>query len=357
VDQHTDRGAPQEPPQPLAERIGRAPEPVLPDHPDVARWRTATRADLDAIHGVHAAADAVDHPTWITPREEVADTFELSHIDHARDTIIAFDGDGTAIAFASAFLHPSREGTLTVHLGGAVHPDWRRRGIGSRALAWSHSRALQQLAEALPSLADRDWEIELKVYAEESTPDVIAIAAPLGFAVERWFTTMVRDMSESLPVPPAVEATSIVPYSGDRALDVLAARNDAFRDHWGSLPTGEESWRTFVGGPFLRPELSRLALDADGAVIALCLASVNEDDWEALGASHAYIDLIGVVRAHRRRGLAPKVIAETLAAIAEAGLEKAVLDVDTESPTGAHTLYEGLGFTATERSLALVRHL
>jgi ribosomal protein S18 acetylase RimI-like enzyme len=51
------------------------------------------------------------------------------------------------------------------------------------------------------------------------------------------------------------------------------------------------------------------------------------------------------------------VIAETLAAIAEAGLEKAVLDVDTESPTGAHTLYEGLGFTATERSLALVRHL
>ena len=84
---------------------------------------------------------------------------------------------------------------------------------------------------------------------------------------------------------------------------------------------------------------------------------MNEDDWEALGASNAYIDLIGVVRAHRRRGLAPLVIAATLDAVASAGLEKAVLDVDTESPTGANTLYEGLGFVPTERSMALVQHL
>ncbi len=339
----------------LAERIGDAPGPSAPSHPAVAEWRTATADDIDVIHGVHAAADAVDHPTWVTPREEIADTFALSHIDHTRDTIIGFAADGTALAFSSAFLHPSREGTLTVHIGGAVHPDWRRRGIGTAALAWSYARALQQLAETVPGLADREWQLEIKVYAEESTPDVIAIAEPLGFAVERWFTTMVRDMAEPLPVPPAVDGTTIVAYSADRALDVLAARNDAFRDHWGSLPTSEEGWRTFVDGEFLRPDLSRIALDAEGAVIALCLASVNEDDWEAMGATHAYIDLIGVVRAHRRRGLAPLVIAQTLAAVAAAGLEKAVLDVDTESPTGANTLYEGLGFAATERSLALVR--
>lgn len=343
--------------QTLAERIGSAPPPELPQRPEVAQWRTATADDIDALHSVHAAADAVDHPTWITPREEIADTFELSHIDHARDTVIAFAADGTPIAFSSAFLHPSRAGTLTVHIGGAVHPAWRRRGIGSAAIAWSHARALQQLAEAVPSLPAGDWDLELKVYAEESTPDVIAITEPLGFAVERWFTTMVRDMGGELPSPPEVEGTTIVEYTADRALDVLAARNDAFRDHWGSLPTSEESWQKFVGGEFLRPGLSRLALDAEGSVIALCLASVNEGDWEALGASHAYIDLIGVVRAHRRRGLAPAVIAASLAAIAAAGLEKTVLDVDTASPTGANTLYEGLGFSATDRSLALVRRL
>lgn len=50
-------------------------------------------------------------------------------------------------------------------------------------------------------------------------------------------------------------------------------------------------------------------------------------------------------------------IAASLEAITAAGLEKAVLDVDTASPTGANSLYEGLGFRATERSMALVRHV
>ncbi|WP_241965240.1 GNAT family N-acetyltransferase [Microbacterium telephonicum] len=159
---------------------------------------------------------------------------------------------------------------------------------------------------------------------------------------------------------PAVEAPNdirIVPYTRDRDEDARVARNDAFRDHWGSLPTQSESWAKFVGGEHFRPDLSRIAVDADGAIAAFCLASVNEDDWELLGASHAYIDLIGVVRGHRRRGLAPAVIAGALAAIADAGLQQTVLDVDTASPTGANTLYEGLGFRATERSVAFVERL
>lgn len=341
---------------PLLDRLGPVTEPEQPSHPAIARWRTATRDDIDAIHEVHAAADAVDHPTWITPREDVVDTFELSHIDHSRDTIIGFAADGSPVVFSSSFLHPSREGTLTATIGGAVHPQHRRQGIGSAALAWTHARARQQLAEAIPTVDPaRDWTLEIKIYAEESTPDVAVIASPYGFAVERWFTTMVRDMGDAVPELPALDDITIVPYSPDRALDVLAARNDAFRDHWGSLPTTEESWRRFVDGEFLRPDLSRIAVDAEGSVVALCLASVIEDDWEAMGASHAYIDLIGVVRAHRRRGLAPRVIAASLEAIAAEGLEKTVLDVDTASPTGANTLYEGLGFTATERSMALVR--
>ena len=139
--------------------------------------------------------------------------------------------------------------------------------------------------------------------------------------------------------------------------DARQARNDAFRDHWGSLDSQSETWAKFVGGEFFRPDLSRLVVDADGAIAAFCLVSVNEDDWATLGASHAYIDLIGVVREHRRRGLAPLVISGALQAIADAGLAKAVLDVDTASPTGANTLYERLGFVATERSVALVKKI
>lgn len=315
----------------------------------------ATPDDIDAIHSVFAAADAVDHPSWITPREDVADTFDLPHIDQSRDTIIGFGADGAAIAAGSAMLHPSREQKLSVHVAGAVHPQWRRRGIGRRLFAWQDARGQQQVAEAAGSVPD-DHPKELKTYAEDINTGHKVLAAAFGYAPERWFATMVRPQAAVPEVPRAV-GIDVVIYSHDRDLDALAARNDAFRDHWGSLPTTEESWRKFVGGEFLRPDLSRLAVDADGRIVAFCLVSVNRDDWESRGRSNAYIDLIGVVRDRRGQRLAPLVISEALRAISEAGIEEAILDVDTESPTGANSLYAGLGFVPEERSVALVRHL
>lgn len=352
--------------QTLSERIEslRAASPVqAPRHPEVAEWRAPTEADIDAIHAVAAAADAVDHPTWLTPREDIADTFDLPHIDHAHDTLVAVDAEGAIIAYGSAVLHPSRADVLMAHLDGAVHPRVRRRGIGAELLAWQRARALEKLAEVVSAPeageAARAGEAgeriaEIKIYAEEVNTDHQKIAERAGFAPERWFTSMERDMSAPTPRVAAPEGITLIEYTHDRDEDARIARNDAFRDHWGSLPSQPESWEKFVGGPFFRSDLSCLAVDEDGAIVGFSLASVNEDDWEALGATNAYIDLIGVVRAHRRRGIAPFAIAGTLAAIGAAGLERAVLDVDTASPTGANTLYEGLGFCATEKSVALV---
>ena len=81
---------------------------------------------------------------------------------------------------------------------------------------------------------------------------------------------------------------------------------------------------------------------------------MNHDDWALQGFSSTYIDLIGVARHRRGQKLAPAVIAAQLRGAAAAGLERAILDVDTASPTGAHTLYTGMGFVATEREVALV---
>ena len=47
-------------------------------------------------------------------------------------------------------------------------------------------------------------------------------------------------------------------------------------------------------------------------------------------------------------------ITALLTAARDAGLEKVNLDVDTESPTGANSLYGRLGFEATDREVAMV---
>ncbi len=336
----------------LAERIAAAgldaSGPAVPRHPEIAEWRAPTRADIDAIHAVTAAADRVDHPTWVTPREDVADTFDLPEIDHARDSILAVGHDGQVVAVGTSLRHPDVTVRIKAYLQGAVHPDRRRRGIGTQLARWLHARALQQLADTGSTLPG-----ELDLYAHDGNDGAVVIAEALGLRTARWFTTMVRDNAQPVPESTPPEGIRLVAYAPDRADDARLARNDAFRDHWGSLPTPPERWQQFVGGPFFRPDLSTLALEPDGRIVAFCLASVNEDDWASLGASNSYIDLIGVVRDHRGRGLAPRVIARTLQAMTDAGLEKAVLDVDTDSPTGANTLYEGLGFVATERERVL----
>ncbi|WP_405371685.1 MULTISPECIES: GNAT family N-acetyltransferase [unclassified Microbacterium] len=346
----------------LTDRLGRPTAPALPTTPASISWRPATEADIDAVHEVFAAADAADHPTWITPRQDIADVFALSHIDNARDTLVAVDEHGRLVAAGTAMLHPSRvDGTLAVDIGGAVRPDSRRQGIGSALLTWLHDRAVQQIADAARALEGGGREGVLRMHSRDDNLDQIAIAERAGFSPERWFSTMVRDLAgaSAAPVPDiaASEGISVVAYDHSRDLDAMAARNDAFRDHWGSLPSAPERWMQFVGGDFFRSDLSRLAVDAHGAIVAFCLASVNPEDFASMGATHAYIDLIGVVRSHRRRGLAPLVVSHALHAIAAEGLEKAVLDVDTASPTGANTLYEGLGFYATERDVALTRRI
>ncbi|WP_430539261.1 GNAT family N-acetyltransferase [Microbacterium dauci] len=342
----------------LADRLGRPSAPTPPAHPAIATWRAATSDDIDAIHAVFAAADAVDHPTWITPRQDVAEVFDLSHVDPALDTLVAVLPDGSIVAAGSAMLHPSRvDGKLSVDIGGAVHPEWRRHGIGGAMMAWLDQRGLQQIAQAAAALEDGGTAGQLKVYAREDNVDHVAVVEAQGYTPERWFTTMERVLAGEPTQLEAPEDITVLPYDRTRDEDARVARNDAFRDHWGSLPSNMERWQHFVGGDFFRPDLSRIAVASDGTIVAFCLASVNEDDFAALGGSHAYIDLIGVVRSHRGRRLAPLVVSATLGAIFANGLERAVLDVDTASPTGANALYERLGFVATERDVALVRRV
>lgn len=324
--------------------------PTIPQHPEVS-FRPATEADIDAIHAAVAAADRVDHPSWVTPREDIADMFELSHVDPERDTLLAVLPDGEVVAMAHAMLHPNTAEERHAYLQGTVRPDHRRRGIGTALIAWTYARTRELLDES-----GSDAPAAIYQYVDEENADAATLGERLGLMTERWFSSMQRDLAEPIDAPARPEDVEVVAYTPDRAEDVRIARNDAFRDHWGSLPSPPERWEQFVNGPFLRPDLSTLAL-LDGRIVAFCLASVNEEDWVALGAPNTYIDLIGVVRDQRGRRLAPLVIAGTLEAARAAGLEQAVLDVDTESKTGANTLYERLGFTSTHRQQALVQRL
>ncbi|GMA31460.1 GNAT family N-acetyltransferase [Litorihabitans aurantiacus] len=75
-----------------------------------------------------------------------------------------------------------------------------------------------------------------------------------------------------------------------------------------------------------------------------------EQDWDALGYTVGYTDLLGVRKEWRGRRVATALLGAAMRAYAASGIQYAGLGVDTDNPTGAFGLYERLGYEATRGS-------
>ena len=317
-------------------------------------WRDASRADIDAILDCENEIGAVDHPHYVTPREEIADEFERSFVNVTRDTIVATDAAGTVLGWGIVSMPPGQDTLVRSILSGGVRPAARGLGIGRQLLAWQQGRGMQQLASSDKALPG--W---LMTFAPEAAQSAARLYERQGLSVARYFLELRRDLRAPIPDLPLDPALRSAVFTAQWSAATHAAKNDAFRDHWGSQPATDEQWDSFVGKGVARHDLSSIAIGRNAAgneeIAGLVLVSVNEQDWPRQGYSSAYIELVGVPRAWRKRGIAPALITTSLRAMAAEGLERAVLDVDAQNPSGALGLYSGLGFAEASRSMSFTR--
>ena len=332
---------------PLRERVVAPSALTVPVSTHDLTWCPATVVDIDAIFDCARAIDVVEHPYYVTSREEIEEDLGHSYVDLEHDSLVALDPDGGVLAYGLVVLSPSQETLVRSILMGGVRPSARGRSIGRVLLAWQEARALQQFAGS-----DRRLPGWMIVWTFEKAAATVRLAERNGFRIARYFLELRRDLSQPI-IAKNLEGFDLVPFDSSRSEAVWLARNDAFRDHWGSQPATEQNWNETVSRSTFRPDLSFVAIAPDGQITGFVLSEVKEEDFEPQGFSSAYIDLVGVPRAFRGRGIAPALLTRALEAIAAAGLEMAVLDVDAESPTGALGLYAHLGFTEASRSLQL----
>lgn len=330
---------------PLNQRVT-APTVELPSSTDSVTWRPATVNDIDAILDCESAIGAADHPHYVTIREELEEDFEHSYVDVPRDTVVATRADGQVLAWGLVLEPPGQESLVREILVGGVRPAERAQGLGRQLLAWQVARGVERLASSPRTLPG--W---LMTFVDQRVDAAPRLFARFGLDPARYFLELRHDLGSAVPEVAVDSALRIEQFSPAWSEATQVARNDSFRDHWGSQPMNDEQWESFVGRSTFRPDLSFLAVAPDDSVAGFVMSSVSEDDWPGQGFSSAYIDLVGVTRAWRKRGIAAALLARTLQAIAAAGLEKAVLDVDSDSPTGALGLYSGVGFAESNRSV------
>ena len=302
---------------------------------DALVWRPITPDDASAVVRLdHATlqADGRDDPLSL---EEVREEFEPSWAHPAERSIAAVGPDGELAAMAWVHLRPGSSRARTTFL---VHPAQRESELPDRLLDEVVARVRAM---------DRDGELPegatVEIQAQPHQAHRVTLLETAGFTPVRRFHELRRDLTHPPTRPAAPDGATIARWSERWSEPARHAHVEAFADHWGSTPPDEEAWqRNFLNVNF-RPDLSCVAV-RDDEVVGYLLGHVWEQDWDVKGYRDAWIGTLGTRRAWRGRGVASALILTALHRMRLAGMEYAMIGVDSESPTGADRLYAQHGF-------------
>ncbi len=306
-----------------------------PDAAEMARVSNAANQaeGVDQHNDAHELLNFFSHPG--------------EHFDAACDVVMV-EHENTVVGYGWHNWIDTTDRVREGRLGGYVHPDWTRRGIGRRLLGWLEARArasVQEHPTELPAFYG-SWVDEKRVGKR-------ILLEGERYTALRWFYDMCRDGLDAVDVPEMPEGLEIRPMGTDRAVlrRLFDADAEAFEDHWGGFPYDDSTFAEWLSDPNFDPSLYVVAWDGDeiaGAVINAIPRAENE----ALGRRRGWLESVFVRRAWRRRGLAQALVARSLVTLRERGMDHAMLGVDADNPTGAVGVYERAGFVVVKRSTA-----
>lgn len=295
--------------------------------------RAATLDDAPRLFELVSAIDQHDFGEVDMTLAEVRD--DMAELDLATDSwLVTSRGsqDGPLVAFAA--VERQGEGEREYRGQVSVHPDWRRRGVGS-ALAERLEASVRERLEP-----GSDNETPLLGFMKGDSPQ-LRWAERLGFAWARRFQRMRTELDGPPPDPEwpdGITLRDFVPGKDDRAM--YEAQEAAFSDHWGHVTRTFEEWSKRLDRSDFDPGLWHLAQDGDQVVAT----TSNSTLPDGVG----WVSGLGVIASHRRRGLARAILLHSFGVFWQRGMQAVALGVDSESLTGATRLYESVGMRVVQ---------
>jgi mycothiol synthase len=156
---------------------------------------------------------------------------------------------------------------------------------------------------------------------------------------------------DDFPDVPLPQGLAVCPVSPDHYRAIWLAKKEAFADTFGSTPVTEDEYQAWLSTPHADSSLWQVAWDGD-EVAGFVFGAINVDENEKHNRRRGYTDPVGVRSRWRRRGLARALLVRSLQVLRDRGMTEAGLNVDTQSESGALSLYESVGFrVVTQRSI------
>lgn len=234
--------------------------------------------------------------------------------------------------------------TTQPKLSAVTRPD--RRCVVRPAGAWTAAAAARAVA-----LGERGG-VPVVVHLADRATDERDILVSAGFAIVR------REAVIAFEAGTALEALAgaTLPAGGEKIRSAAEVDEDALRlldDELRQDVPGTSGWRstpeefrehTYADRAF-DPRTYLVAVDPGGALLGLVRVWMN--------LSGPRLGLVGVRRAHRRRGIAAALLARALRAVAETGAEDVTAEYDVLN-RASHALAERLGARRLGTTLELV---
>jgi mycothiol synthase len=262
------------------------------DLPGGLTSRVLATDDAEAVYDVAAAQERADLGKVEIELADIVGDWSRPSWDVATHTIGVIDGD-----------HLVAYGEITSHDRGdaAVHPDYRRRGIGTAIAGWMH-----RTARDLGGTGYGSWVLDL----------------PEGSQIER----------RELPVGYAVREARPDEYPA-----LHDVKEDAFLE-WSVRPRDsyDDFHASVIGRPGFEPWNLRVVTDPSGAVVGTATVLLSGESL-----TESFIDMLAVRRDQRHRGLAQALLVDAFAQARARGATRQSLS--TDSRTGALSLYEKVG--------------
>jgi mycothiol synthase len=302
------------------------------------------------MFAVSSAARAADGE--LEPITLEAMTVRYRHLvnsDLDRDLVLA-EVDGRIVGYARVEWADSNDGERWYEATCLLAPAARRRRIGTAMLRWTEDRRRAIRAQHETAGNAPDVPTFLTTFVFDGDVGGHALLQGHGYVVQRRFFEMSRAGLESIPDIPLPDGLHIRPIGRDHAVlrRVFDADVEAFRDHFGWVDGSETAFDELVNDPDFDPGLWLVAFDGDEVAGAVINAIHGRDGADRQG----WLDSVFTRRPWRRRGLARALIARSLVALRDRGLDAAYLGVDATNPQQALALYESCGFQVASSATA-----
>jgi GNAT superfamily N-acetyltransferase len=268
---------------------------------------------------------------------ELIEEFGDPYRDYGRGSIGIFDGP----ALAGYGLLNSRSAADPVHemrYEGSVHPSYRGRGLGGELLAWAESAAVPLHEERF-----RGRPLVLHVGCLAGNAAATALIKARGYHLARVFYSMERDLAQPIAEASLADGLRVEGFTFERSEDARLVRNEAFRDHWGSVESSPEYWAHQLGTGTFRPAFSYVMYSGSEPA-GILLSHEYAGHTAQTGRRDLYIALVATRAAGRKRGIASALLTRVMTAGKAGGFQTASLNVDSDSLTGAVALYERARF-------------